>query len=112
MNTAADTRTDPDSGEQEWDLTIATPIGRQLVMLRLREGKGTLEGEARSKDEAVPLEELARDGDHLTWSQSITRPMRLNLRFDVAIEGDTITGTSKAGGLPTSRVNGTRRALR
>jgi len=41
-------------------------------------------------------------------SSSFTRPMRLNLRFDVAVDGDQMTGTSKAGRLPTSKVSGVR----
>ncbi len=92
----------------EWALTIATPIGRQLVTLILGEVEGRLQGEARGKDETVPLLDLTRDGSRLTWSQRITRPMRLNLRFDVAVDGDQMTGTSKAGRLPTSKVAGVR----
>lgn len=95
---------------QDWELTIATPIGRQRVTLRLRETNGRLEGEAQGKDESVPLEELERDGDRLAWSQRITRPMRLNLRFEVTVDGDQMTGTSKAGRLPTSTVTGVRLA--
>ncbi len=34
--------------------------------------------------------------------------MRLHLAFDVIFEGGTLTGTSKAGLLPASRVTGTR----
>ncbi len=48
------------------------------------------------------------DGNRLTWKQSITKPMRLNLTFDVIIDGDTLSGTSKAGMLPASKVTGTR----
>ncbi len=36
--------------------------------------------------------------------------MRPNLTFDVTIDGDTLTGTSKAGMLPTSKVTETRAA--
>jgi hypothetical protein len=34
--------------------------------------------------------------------------MKLTLKFDVTVDGDTMTGTSKAGILPSSKVNGTR----
>lgn len=93
-------------GTEEWALAIATPIGRQLVTLVLRQTGGRLEGEARGTDETVPLLDLARDGDRLTWSQRINRPMRLNLRFDVTVDGDRMTGTSRAGRLPSSAVTG------
>lgn len=45
----------------------------------------------------------------MTWQQRITKPMRLNLTFDVLLDGDTMTGTSKAGRLPSSGVTGRRR---
>ena len=40
---------------------------------------GHLGGSARSAAETVPLQDVVLDGDHLTWSQAITRPMRLRL---------------------------------
>jgi hypothetical protein len=38
--------------------------------------------------------------------------MRLNLAFAVTVDGDTLTGTSKAGRLPASKVTGRRRTVR
>jgi hypothetical protein len=35
--------------------------------------------------------------------------MRLDLAFAVTVDGDTLTGTSKAGRLPSSKVTGRRR---
>lgn len=93
-----------------WDVTISTPIGRQDVVLDLSEDADTLTGVARDAHGDNPLIDLRRDGDRLLWAQSITKPMRLDLRFDVRIDGDRLEGTSKAGPLPTSRVVGSRRA--
>lgn len=91
-----------------WNLKIATPIGTQLVVLELNEANGKIEGFARGDKESVPLIEPELSGNHLTWRQSITKPMRLNLVFEVTIEGDSLSGTSKAGRLPASKVTGTR----
>lgn len=92
-----------------WNLTIKTPIGTQQVELRVWEDDGILAGTATGAQETVPLVDPRFEGDTLTWSQSITRPLRLNLRFDVTIDGDTLAGSSKAGRLPRSKVTGTRR---
>ncbi len=94
-----------------WDLVISTPIGRQDVVLELTEHAGSLAGVARDKHGDVELVDLRRDGDRLTWAQSITKPIRLNLTFDVRVDGDHLEGTSKAGPLPTSRVAGSRRSM-
>ena len=91
-----------------WNIRISTPIGTQLVALELTENHGIVEGTAKSSAESTPLMSPTLEGDRLTWKQSITKPMRLNLTFDVIIDGDTLTGTSKAGMLPASKVTGTR----
>ena len=95
-----------------WALTIATPIGRLPVTLTLTYEAGVLHGIAQSRGETVALQDLAAtaepDGVRLTWRQSVTKPMRLNLHFDVLATADTITGFSTAGRLPRSAVTGIR----
>jgi hypothetical protein len=39
----------------------------------------------------------------------VTKPMRLKLQFDVEVDGDRLTGHSRAGRLPRSAVAGVRR---
>ncbi|MFI7236495.1 hypothetical protein [Streptomyces cyaneofuscatus] len=96
-----------------WDLSIATPIGKITAIIELRDDDGdALTGTARGAGEEVRLDGLALTGDRLTWKQAVTRPMRLNLAFDVTVTGDTLAGTSRAGRLPASRVSGLRRAGR
>ncbi len=91
-----------------WNVKISTPIGTQAVVLKLTEKDGAVEGVAKGDVETTPLITPVLNGNRLTWKQSITKPMRLNLTFDVIIDGDTLSGTSKAGMLPTSKVFGTR----
>ena len=91
-----------------WNITIVTPIGTQSVVLELTESDGVVAGIATGGAESTTLINPVRDGDRLTWAQSITKPMRLNLTFDVTIDGDILSGTSKAGKSPTSKVTGRR----
>jgi putative intracellular protease/amidase len=91
-----------------WNISIATPIGTQSVVLELTEHDGVVEGIAKGNAETTPLINPVLDGHRLTWKQAITKPMRLNLAFDVTIDGNTLIGTSKAGMLPASKVTGTR----
>ena len=88
-----------------WDVTIKTPIGSLAVVYEFTETSGT----ATLKDETVALQELDVDGARATWRQSVTKPMRLNLEFDVVVDGDRWTGHSRAGRLPRSAVTGVRR---
>ncbi|BDY30066.1 MULTISPECIES: hypothetical protein [Mycolicibacterium] len=93
----------------DWDVTIKTPIGSLAVAYAFDDGDAGLRGSATLKDETVELQDIATDGDRVTWRQSITRPMRLNLDFDVVVTGDELSGHSRAGRLPRSAVTGVRR---
>lgn len=97
-----------------WDVKIKTPIGSLAVIYRFSEVDGILIGFAEGKGETVRLEDITvvnqADAQQVTWKQSITKPMRLNLDFDVSVTGDQMSGHSKAGRLPRSAVSGIRRA--
>ncbi|HEX2283339.1 MAG TPA: hypothetical protein VHI10_00710 [Mycobacterium sp.] len=92
----------------DWDVTIKTPIGSLAVVYTFTDN-GAIEGTATGRGETVPLRDIVVDGQRVTWRQSVTKPMRLNLDFDVVVEGDRLTGHSKAGRLPRSAVTGERR---
>jgi hypothetical protein len=91
-----------------WNLRISTPVGTQSAVLELTEQDGVVAGVATNDAETLPLINPVLQGTRLTWQLSITKPMRLNLSFDVTIDGDTLIGTSKAGIFPPSKVTGTR----
>ena len=92
----------------DWDVTIKTPIGSLAVVYSFTDDDG-IAGTATGKGETVPLHDIVVAGQRVTWRQSVTKPMRLNLDFDVVIDGDRLTGHSKAGRLPRSAVTGMRR---
>jgi hypothetical protein len=99
--------------EGSWDVTIATPIGEIAVVFEITEQDGAIHGIARSDEETVEFVDAVADGDRLTWSQKVTTPMQLNLKFDVTVEGDTMTGTSNPGGMmPASKLSGVRSSAR
>jgi hypothetical protein len=95
-----------------WALAMRTPVGTMHATMTFRHHDGVLVGTAQGKAERVPLRDLrwvpGADGGRLTWSQTITSPMRLHLDFDVTVDGDHMVGQSRAGRLPRSAVAGTR----
>ena len=93
----------------EWDVSIKTPIGSLQVLYTFTDDSGALTGTAAGKGETVPLHDITVAAQRVTWRQSVTKPMRLNLEFDVVVDGDRLTGHSKAGRLPRSAVTGVRR---
>ena len=94
-----------------WDLRIRTPIGTiEVVYVFVETAGGVVTGTAASEREMVALQDVVVEGQRVRWRQAITRPLRLNLEFDVAIAGGELAGHSRAGRLPRSAVSGTRRA--
>ncbi|MFI5959132.1 hypothetical protein [Cryptosporangium sp. NPDC051539] len=92
-----------------WDLTIKTPIGSIAAVYTFVESGVTITGSAAGATEIVELHDITSDGPIATWRQSITKPIRLNLHFDVRVTGNTLTGHSRAGRLPRSPVTGVKR---
>ncbi|GFZ95939.1 hypothetical protein GCM10008018_47930 [Paenibacillus marchantiophytorum] len=91
-----------------WSTVIATPLGKMPVILSIETSNGQITGEAQQGSEVTAFQDPVRMGNQLSWSQRVTKPMRLNLKFEVTVEGDRMTGTAKAGLLPASRLVGER----
>jgi hypothetical protein len=97
----------------DWDVSIKTPIGSLQIVYSFMERDGAITGSATGKSETVPLTDIviAEDGQgrRVTWRQTVTKPMRLKLEFDVHVQDDRFSGHSRAGRLPRSSVSGVRR---
>lgn len=91
-----------------WQVTIATPIGKQAVVLEITSENGLLRGTARQGNETVPFINPVMNGKRLTWSQTVTKPMSLNIKFDVTVDENRMSGTAKAGFFPASNLTGER----
>lgn len=91
-----------------WNVVLDTPIGKMDVVLVITENDGVIQGTASTDKETVEFIDATANGNELTWTQAVTTPMRLTLKFDVTVDGDSITGTAKAGILPASKLQGTR----
>ncbi|MFD3257153.1 DJ-1/PfpI family protein [Paenibacillus lentus] len=94
--------------EGDWDATIVTPIGKLQVKLSISTSKHMIQGTATQGDETVEFLNPVFQDNRLIWSLRITKPMRLNLKFEVTANGDHMTGIAKAGILPASKLTGKR----
>jgi len=96
------------SFEGKWDISIASPMGQQLVSLAIGREGGELAGTATQGAETVPFKNIQADGDRLRWTQNVSRPFPLTVKFDVTMAGDTMSGTAKAGLFPETKLTGQR----
>ena len=66
-----------------WDAEIATPIGKQSVVFEFaRDSAGHVHGDATDRFGVVPMIDVSVSGMRATWTQHVTRPLRLTLRFE------------------------------
>lgn len=91
-----------------WDTTIATPVGKLEVKLYIKASTDVILGTATQGDETINFLNPVLCNNRLIWTLPITRPMRLNLKFEVAVDGDQMSGIAKAGLLPASKLTGKR----
>ncbi|MCM3698729.1 DJ-1/PfpI family protein [Paenibacillus macerans] len=92
----------------DWDAMIATPVGKMQIKLSISTSSGVIQGNAIQGDETVPFLDPFLQDNKLTWSLRITKPMRLNLKFEAIVDGDDMIGVAKAGMLPSSKLSGKR----
>lgn len=93
-----------------WNIVTDTPVGKQATVLELSETGAGLSGVARDRwhPGELELKDVRLDGDRLSWAMLMTKPVRLELSYDVTVEGDAMSGQAKAGRLLRSKVTGHR----
>ncbi len=96
------------SADGTWNITLQTPMGAQSSTVELVTDGNALSGTQSGNGESGPIQDGHIDGDTATWKVSITRPMSLTVTFTAKIDGDSISGTAKAGMFPKSTFSGSR----
>jgi len=96
------------SADGSWNITLQTPMGAQTSTIELVTDGNSLTGTQSGNGETSPIYEGRIEGDTATWKVNITRPMALSVSFSAKIDGDSISGTAKAGIFPKSSFSGSR----
>jgi hypothetical protein len=92
-----------------WNLVIATPIGDQKVELEIVQDGTTVTGVTRNDLEGeTPMLEPTLQGNKLKWKSQTTKPMKLTAKMEVTFDGDSATGSAKAGMFPAAKITGQR----
>jgi len=94
----------------KWEITINSPMGAQKATLDLIDEGVTFSGTQTAMQATQPVANGKIDGNNLTWSASITSPMPMTLEFAGIVEGDTLSGSVKAGAFGSFPFSGSRSA--
>jgi hypothetical protein len=91
-----------------WNITVQTMMGAQSSTVELVADGANLTGTQSGNGESGPIYDGRADGDTATWKVDITRPMPLTVSFTATVDGDSISGTARAGMFPAAPFSGSR----
>ncbi len=98
--------------EGAWDCVMKTRAGVQEFVLTVDRHGDTFTGTNSSPTGSVDIADGKIDGDTLTWTMSITKPLPLKLRGSATVDGDTLAGIVDGGVLAGKMdLKGTRKIL-
>jgi len=90
-----------------WKIILSTPMGPQTFTARFATDGDRLTGTLDSDIGAQDFEGGV-DGDRLSWSMKVSKPMPLTLKYDIRVEGDRLAGKCKMGMFGTAKLAGER----
>ena len=91
-----------------WNVVVKSPMGDQPSTLTLKADGGTLTGTASAQGNTNDIANGKVDGDTVSWSNSITTPFPMTLEFSGKVDGDSLSGSVKAGSFGSFPFAGTR----
>lgn len=90
-----------------WKMVLVTPMGPQEMVGRFTTQGDVLKGMLESDQGSQGFEGMVT-GNRLKWDMKVTKPMPLTLKYELSIEGDTLSGKAKLGIFGTAKVTGQR----
>jgi hypothetical protein len=97
------------SATGKWNVVIESPLGRQTREMTLEAASHSFTGSVVGPDGSSAIVG-AINGDKLTWSDKVAKPMPLTLHFEVTLAGDELSGAVKLGVFGKAKFSATRAA--
>jgi cytochrome P450 len=92
---------------ESWKLTLSTPMGPQIMTLRMVRGAGSFTGMMQGE---MGTEQVTGTlaGNALKWSFDLTKPVAIKLTFEATVQGDRMTGSVALGPFGNAALAGER----
>lgn len=91
-----------------YNCVTKTPMGEQKSVLTINVDGDSWTGSNAGDQGSLDVTDGKVDGNTITWSMNMTTPMPMKLEGTATVDGDTITGSVKAGMFGSFPLNGTR----
>lgn len=85
------------SAEGTWTMTIKAPTGPMTTILVIENNSGAWGGSQSGQGTTSPILDVKVDGNHVSWVNVVTKPIKLKCEFKAVIDGAQMTGKMKAG---------------
>ena len=92
----------------KFDCLLKTPMGDQKSVMTVNVDGDSWSGTNAGAQGELEITDGKVDGNTLTWSMKITTPMPMTLEGTATVDGDTVTGSVKAGAFGAFPLSGTR----
>jgi hypothetical protein len=79
----------------KWNVTIKTPMGNRAGVLELNVEGRKLTGSLSDGEHHVQINDGKIEGNRLSWSAKIEKPMRLTFKFSAVVDADRISGRAR-----------------
>lgn len=100
----------PQTIDGQWKMVMKPPMGPQQEMVATFQTEGgVLTGKLDAPEGTQEFAGTAA-GNRLKWEMKVAQPMPITLKYDLTIEGDTLSGKCKLGMFGTAKVTGERSA--
>ena len=93
----------------QWDCVTKTPMGEQKSVLTVETSGDTFTGSNLGPAGPMDVLDGKIDGNTLTWKMKLKMPP-MTMEASAVVDGDTLTGSAKAGVFGTMQMTGTRKA--
>ncbi|PLK27489.1 xanthine dehydrogenase family protein molybdopterin-binding subunit [Novosphingobium sp. TH158] len=98
----------PASVDGDWNAVLKTPMGPQAMVLTLRTEGNAVSGALTSPEGAQEFTGGTLEGNRVRFDLKVEKPMKITLKYDLEITGDTLSGKCKMGMFGSAKVTGTR----
>lgn len=92
----------------KWNCSVDSPMGEQDFVLTVVSNGDTFSGSAEGNIGHKDIPEGVVNGNELSWSMAISKPMPITLSCKATVSGDSLEGKVKAGIFGTFLIKGNR----
>jgi len=93
-----------------YECITKSPMGDQKSVFTVKSDGDSFTGQNAGAMGSLDVENGKVNGNTLTWTMNMKVPMPMTLEAEATIDGDTLTGTIKAGAFGSMAMTGTRQA--